>query len=121
LFVAGLLYGNKSLIVWNLGSFAVYWGGVFGTLPIMENNIRKLLEQRGESLKAWGIKQTFLTLLMIPVTQIVYTSALIQLYFLRRVEWRGVEYEIGTKKQVRLIEYKPYKNDCLTENNSHSI
>jgi hypothetical protein len=121
LFAAGLLYGNISLIVWNLGSFAAYWGGVFGTLPIMENNIRQLLKQRGEPVNAWGIKRTFLTLLMIPVTQIVYTSALVQLYFLRHVEWRGVEYEIGTKKQVRLIEYKPYKNDRLTENNSLSI
>ncbi|MDR2706296.1 MAG: hypothetical protein LBC02_11015, partial [Planctomycetaceae bacterium] len=85
------------------------------------NSIRQLLKQRGESLKPWGIKQTFLTLLMIPVTQIVYTSALVQLYFLRRVEWRGVEYEIGTKKQVRLVEYKPYKKDNSPENNSRSI
>ncbi|MDR0610101.1 MAG: glycosyltransferase family 2 protein [Planctomycetaceae bacterium] len=121
LLVTGLLFGDVSLIVWNLGSFAVYWGGVFGTLPIMENNIRQLLKQRGEPLQAWGIKRTFLTLLMIPITQIVYTSALIQLYFLRRVEWRGVDYEIGTKKQIRLVEYKPYKNDNLTENNFRSI
>ncbi|MDR2757261.1 MAG: glycosyltransferase family 2 protein [Planctomycetaceae bacterium] len=121
LLVTGFLFWEKSLIYWNLGSLAIYWGGVFGTLPIMEQAIRKLLRQRGEPLKRWTIGTTVRVLSLIPVTQIVYTSALIQLYFLHRVEWRGVEYEIGPGKQVRLIEYKPYKDHDHTENNAQSI
>jgi cellulose synthase/poly-beta-1,6-N-acetylglucosamine synthase-like glycosyltransferase len=121
LLVTGFLLWEKPLIYWNLGSLAIYWGGVFGTLPIMEQAIRKQLRQRGEPLKRWTIETTIRVLPMIFITQIVYISALIQLYFLRRVEWRGVEYEIGSGKQVRLIEYKPYKNHNIPQNNSHSI
>ncbi|MDR1268593.1 MAG: glycosyltransferase family 2 protein [Planctomycetaceae bacterium] len=120
LLVTGFLLGEKSLICWNLGTLAVYWSGVFGTLPIMEQAIRKQLRQRGEQLEQWTTGLTIRVLSLIPITQIVYTSALIQLYFLQRVEWRGVEYKIGPGKQVRLIEYKPYKNHD-TENNSQSI
>jgi cellulose synthase/poly-beta-1,6-N-acetylglucosamine synthase-like glycosyltransferase len=123
LLAAGFLFWEKSLICWNLGSLVVYWGGVFGTLPIMERAIRKQLRQRSEPLKQWTAGLTIRVLSLIPVTQIVYTSALIRLYFLRRAEWRGVEYKIGPGKQVRLIEYKPYKTLDPAENNSqtHSI
>ncbi|MDR3198801.1 MAG: glycosyltransferase family 2 protein [Planctomycetaceae bacterium] len=121
LLVTGLMFWEKALIYWNLGTFVVYWGGVLGTLPMLERAIRKRLSQRGEQLQCWTLGNTIRILPLIPVTQIVYTSALIQLYFLRRVEWRGVEYEIGHGNQVRLIEYKPYNNHNPVKDNSHSI
>ncbi|MDR0337795.1 MAG: glycosyltransferase family 2 protein [Planctomycetaceae bacterium] len=121
LLVTGFVCWEKSLLYWNLGTLAVYWGGVFGTLPIMEQAIRKRLRQRQEIVKPWTTGLIIRVLSLIPVTQIVYTSALIQLYFLQRVEWRGVEYKIGPGKQVHLIEYKPYKDRGHTENNSQSI
>ncbi|MDR2438929.1 MAG: glycosyltransferase family 2 protein [Planctomycetaceae bacterium] len=121
LLVTGFWFWEKPLIYWNLGAFAVYWGGVFGALLIMEQAVRKCLRQRGEPLKHWTMNRIIRVLLLIPITQIVYTSALIQLYFLHRVEWRGVEYEIGHGKQIRLIEYKPYKVSSPSENNSQSI
>jgi glycosyltransferase involved in cell wall biosynthesis len=107
LLIAGLVCGDAAVALWSAASLTAYWLGVYGTLPIIENSIRKLLKQRGEPLKPWGMKRTLLTLLMIPITQIVYTSALIRLYFVKRVEWRGVEYEIRGKS-IHLVEYKPY-------------
>ncbi|MDR1963019.1 MAG: hypothetical protein LBQ50_04515, partial [Planctomycetaceae bacterium] len=114
LLVTGLLFGKTEAVFWSLGAFAGYWGGVFGTLPIMEHAIRKQLRQRGELPERWTIGLVLRVLALIPVTQLVYTSALLRLYFLRRVEWRGVEYEIGPGKQVRLIKYKPYQDYSVT-------
>jgi glycosyltransferase involved in cell wall biosynthesis len=116
LFIAGLRYENTPTILWSLAAVAVYWLGVYCTLPLMERTVRQHLQRRGESVKRWSVGRTLLTLFAIPITQIVYTSALLRLYFLHRVEWRGIEYEI-TGKNIRLIEYKPYTK-CQKENES---
>jgi hypothetical protein len=107
LLIAGLVCGHTAVALWSAASLAAYWLGVYGTLPLIEIPVRRLLKHRGEMLKPWGVKRTLLTLLMIPLTQIIYTSALIRLYFVKRVEWRGVEYDIHGNK-VHLAEYKPY-------------
>jgi len=61
-----------------------------------------------------------LTFAMVPVTQGVYTSALFWLHFLRKVEWRGIEYEI-MGKQVRMVEYKPYTTQPAEQEEGHSL
>lgn len=111
LLIAGLVRGEYAVAAWSFGALAVYWVGVFGTLPIMERAVRAQLRRRGEILEPWTLGRALRALALIPATQFVYTSALLRLYFLRRVEWRGVEYEIGSGKSVRLIEYRPYRQN----------
>ena len=106
-FFAGLIQGDTSSVLWSLGSFFLYWAGVFGTVPIIELAIRRIVKQNGEMVEKWSLYRTIKTFAMIPVTQGVYASALFWLHFLRKVEWRGIEYEI-VGKSIRLIEYKPY-------------
>jgi len=106
-FLAGLMLGNGQVAFWSLISFLFYWAGVFGTLPIMECAIRQIVQRHGESVGQWSFFRTLLTFTMVPVTQVIYVSSLFWLHFLRRVEWRGIEYEI-IGKRIRLIEYKPY-------------
>jgi len=106
-FVAGLIQGDTQTVFWSLISFVFYWAGVFGTLPMLDNAIRRIVQRHGEPVEKWPLYRTMMTFAMIPVTQGVYVSALFWLHFLRRVEWRGIDYEV-TGKQVRMIEYKPY-------------
>ena len=108
LLLFSLVVGNYSAAAWSLASLVAYWGGVFCTLPIMERGIRNKLRERGESIKPWTFGTLWRTLAAIPLTQAVYTSALFWLHFMKRVEWRGVWYEIGNDKTVRLVEYVPY-------------
>ncbi|MGL4944084.1 MAG: glycosyltransferase [Thermoguttaceae bacterium] len=108
LLVTSLAFGNVAAALWSGGALLAYWLGVFGTLPIIECGIRRKLRERGEILKPWTLCTTLKTLLAVPLTQIVYTSAIIGVHFLKRVEWRGVWYEIGRDKSVHLVEYKPY-------------
>jgi len=106
-FLAGLIQRDGQVVLWSVISFLLYWAGVFGTLPMMENAIRQIVRRHGESVEKWSFRRTLLTFAMVPVTQGVYVSALFWLHFLRRVEWRGIEYDV-TGKQVRMVEYKPY-------------
>ena len=114
LFFASLFFGQWGAAVLCLCSFALYWGGVCGTLPLMERGIRRKLRERNEPLERFSIRQTIKIFCMIPLTQAVYTSALIGVYFLKTVEWRGIWYEIGRDKTVKLVEYIPYSE---VENN----
>lgn len=106
-FFAGLIQQNGHVVLWSLMAFVLYWAGVFGALPLMEHSLRQIVRQHGETVEKWSFYRTILTFAMIPVTHVVYVSALFGLRSLRKVEWRGIEYEI-TGKQIRLVEYKPY-------------
>ena len=114
-FFAGLIQQDGQVVLWSLISFFLYWAGVFGTLPIMERAVRQTVQRHGERVERWPFSRTLLTFAMVPVTQGVYISALFRLHFLRRVEWRGIWYEIGKDKTVKMIEYVPYAEVCCTK------
>ena len=108
LLILSLCLGDYPASAWSFGALLLYWAGVFGTLPIMERGIRNKLRERNEPLKPWTFGTIWRTLVAIPLTQCVYISALFWLHFMKRVEWRGVWYEIGKDKTVKMIEYIPY-------------
>ena len=122
LLLFALVCGDYSAAGWSMAALIVYWGGVFGTLPFMERNIRHKLRERDEPLPPWTLGKTLRTFIAVPLTQLVYTSAIVGVHFLQRVEWRGVWYEIGKDKTVTLVEYFPYaevkKNDPSPETTS---
>jgi hypothetical protein len=43
-----------------------------------------------------------------PLTQVVYLAALVSVNYLRRVNWRGITYELGGPTPVRLTANHPY-------------
>ena len=108
LLIYGIASWDDAVLLWTVASLVLYGAGVFGTLPIMERGIRNKLRERNEPLKSWTFGTIWRTLVAIPLTQCVYISALFWLHFMKRVEWRGVWYEIGRNKTVKMIEYIPY-------------
>ena len=107
-FVAGLIWQEWQVVLWSTMSFVFYGAGMFGTLPIMEHAIRRIVRRHGEPVERWSFYRTVLTFAMIPVTQAVYSSALFWLHFMNQVEWRGVRYEIRKDKTIEMVEYIPY-------------
>ena len=91
-----------------VGIFTFYWLAVVGTLAPMESAIRKILQRTNTVPERPTWKMVAMTVLAIPLTQAVYTFAVLSLFGQKRVEWRGIEYEITDERQVRMIEYKPY-------------
>jgi len=120
LLIFSAIVGNFSASAWSLVSLLLYWAGVFGTLPIMERGIRNKLRERNEPMKPWTFGTLWRALVAVPLTQMVYTSALFWLYFLKRAEWRGIEYNI-TGRRIRMIEYKPYTTEHPEQEEGHSL
>lgn len=76
-------------------------------LPWMQSAVNEILESRGEPT-AWNSKQTWWQFICsVWGTQLIYTWALISCMFMRRVEWRGVEYDITDSWNIRLRAYRP--------------
>lgn len=109
LFVVGLARQDLPVTLCNTASLVIYWLGVFCTLPFMERGIRRILRQRNEAIPAWNFFSMLKTVLLVTATQFVYTLSLAKVFFIRRVHWRGVEYEVLPGKKVHMIEYKPFQ------------
>ncbi len=50
-----------------------------------------------------------MTLLAIPLSHAIYFACLISASLARKVDWRGITYELITPRIVRLVEYRPFQ------------
>ncbi|MGL6194892.1 MAG: hypothetical protein ACRC2T_08735, partial [Thermoguttaceae bacterium] len=113
------LFDQKYLVVClNFASIMLYWIGVFFTIPIIEFVVNRKLRNKGELTPQRSIKSTFKLLVAVPLTQFVYVKALVSLYFLSKVQWRGVWYEVKKNKVIEMVEYKPFLD---TEQKSYDL
>ncbi|MGL6194755.1 MAG: glycosyltransferase [Thermoguttaceae bacterium] len=138
--VIAIFTSNTSAIIINIAALLTYWLGVFGTLPIMEYAIQSKLKERGRNFaelptnaspntedapvsakSVTTIGSIIKTLIAVPLTQFVYAAALVGVYRLKKVHWRGVWYEIGADKSVKLIEFKPYVDSQSKSDASESL
>ena len=91
------------------GTFVLYWLAVLGTLFPMESTVRRMMKRTNTvpDRPAWGMIAA--TVLAVPLTQAIYTAAVISLFWLKEVDWRGVRYRLLPQGGVQLLEYKPYR------------
>lgn len=90
------------------GGLASYALVMLAGLGLLEAAVRRTVRQRNEPTR-WMSLGTFAKLLLtLPLTQILYASALPTIRFMREVTWRGVRYQIDGPWNVRLITYQPF-------------
>ncbi len=78
-------------------------------LPWMESAIQSMVQARGEPAD-WNRKLSSTRFAWsVWLTQWVYTWALVTCLFIRRVHWRGVEYDVHGSWKIRLLSYRPYR------------
>jgi cellulose synthase/poly-beta-1,6-N-acetylglucosamine synthase-like glycosyltransferase len=112
--LALVLAGNAALhqqwdaLAWVLGGLACYFVSMVSLLPPMEWAVRRIVRERGEEHRwlTWGKVAMFL--LTVPFVQAIYPLTLLSAMFLRRVSWRGVEYEVSRTGTVRMLAYQPF-------------
>ncbi len=89
-------------------------------LPWMERAVFDIAKERGED-DSWPSKPNFLAVLWFGwLTQWVYTWALLGCLFLKRFNWRGVDYEVGGPFDIKMLGYRPYQSEPKTQE-AHSI
>ncbi len=57
----------------------------------------------------------------IPLTQYVYLAALVRACFVRRMLWRGIEYDIRAPYSIRMIRYAPYLQPSSSADDAESL
>ncbi|MCL2348633.1 MAG: glycosyltransferase family 2 protein [Planctomycetaceae bacterium] len=124
--LVALMAGTAGAAKWGefqqvFGVFAFYWGAVFGTLFPMESTIRKMLKRTNTIPSPPSVGMIAATVSVVPLTQAIYTLAVLSLFTLRIVDWRGVRYRLLSHGRVQLIEYKPFSEPVLNPPTTDSV
>ncbi|REJ68154.1 MAG: glycosyltransferase family 2 protein [Planctomycetota bacterium] len=118
--IAAGLQGDLTSLVWLAVGLVLYDLALLGLLAPMEWAVRRIVRARGEPTRWFTPALAALTAISVPVTQVLYPTVLTRLMVLRRVKWRGIDYEISPSRSVRLVEYRPYTDSPLPESGPHT-
>ncbi len=106
--VGGLLTGDGRMAVINSLSLSVFWISNLATAAVLEHGMRRIVRLNGQC-RPWLSPAVFFKLFpALLLTLAVYPLELVRAIFCRRVFWRGIEYEIIGRDQVRMVEYRPF-------------
>ena len=80
-------------------------------LPWIERAVFNVAKARGEDVNWQGRPSWFTTLWITWMTQWVYTWALIRCLFLKRFNWRGIDYSVAGPWGIQMLGYQPYRTE----------
>jgi hypothetical protein len=106
LLVIALLAGEWGTAAWMAVLVTVPFLSLAAGLFVIERYIHSLMRQRSEPTSPVPWK----AILALPLTHVVYYVCLLSASMLRRVEWRGITYELIPPRRVRLVEYRPFQS-----------
>lgn len=113
--------GNWPAALWCAGGLFGYEFIMVSLLIPMELAVRRIVRSQGGTTK-WLSAKTLLRLVpAIVLTQLVYTLALLGAQFVRRVDWRGVSYDIGGSWDIHRLDDPPYAGEAPTVAEGHSL
>lgn len=109
--IAFLLQGNllgAGLVFLALLAFHVCMTSM---LPWMERAVCAIANARGEDV-SWPGKSNWITVMWIAwLTQWTYTWALVCCLFLKRFNWRGIEYTVAGPWSIKMLGYQPFLHE----------
>ncbi len=91
------------------GGFACYVLVMVVQLVLVEQVVRRVIRGQGELTTQFSALMMLKILVAIPLTQFVYGVTVVSAMLMRKVEWRGITYQIKGPWNIRLIEYQPYQ------------
>jgi cellulose synthase/poly-beta-1,6-N-acetylglucosamine synthase-like glycosyltransferase len=119
--VIAAINGNWPAVVWCAGGLFGYEFIMVSLLIPMELAVRRIVRSRGESTRWFSAKTLVRLVPAIVLTQLVYTVALLLAQFGRKVDWRGVSYEIGGSWDIRRLDDGPYAGEAAVAPEGHSL
>ncbi|MGW8256045.1 MAG: glycosyltransferase [Thermoguttaceae bacterium] len=107
-FFVAVFVKDWQALAWIAGGLFIYWASMLGLLTVMECCVRRIVRRRGENCK-WLTPAVILKMPAVMfLTQFLYAKAMLSMFFLRVITWRGVCYEVHGPQKIRLIEYRPF-------------
>lgn len=106
--VAALAEGHGRDAGWLASGLGVYWTETVVLLVCVEVGVRRVVALRGDPTTWLGMGGVPYVVPAMLLTQAFSGAALLSTMFLKRVEWRGIEYEVRGAEKIRMMEYRPY-------------
>ena len=119
--VCAAISGNWAAAAWAAGGLVGYELVLIPLVLPSEAMVRRIVHARGEPAHWLSFITAMKAIVALPLTQLVYTAALISAQCLRTVEWRGVSYRINSPWRIRLIEYRPYASNLERTDSDTSL
>jgi len=108
-FGAGLASGEPTLAGLSLAILIAFQIGVAFILWCLESAVERKLLEKGEHVRSPrrppGNQSAFYTTMLL--TQWSYLRALASAMTLRRLDWRGIHYEVNGPRAIRMTGYQP--------------
>jgi hypothetical protein len=95
-------------------TLGLYSLGLGLCLAWADRHINRLVQARGGAAYSFSWR----SLLAAPFTMAVYVICLISAAFVRRVEWRGITYNLEGARRIRMVEYRPFRS-TIKERDPH--
>lgn len=92
-------------------SLGLYEASLALLLWPMETAVRKIAHRRGEPTEWLTPGRSLKLFAIMPVTQIVYATALTAAQFAKSTIWRGIAYRVDGPWQIRMKMYQPYESE----------
>ena len=102
----GTLNASPEIAMISAAGLLAYWTSSFGCVAVLELTIAG---GRGRAFRWVSLRAFLRAFPAILLTHVVYPVAMIRAYQRKRVSWRGVEYEVRGRQDVRLVEYRPFQ------------
>jgi hypothetical protein len=107
--------------LWCGGGLVVYECIMVGLLAPMEIAVRRIVRWQGGSTRWLSAKAILRLIPAIVLTQAVYTLALVGAQFARKVDWRGVCYQIDGRRAIHRLNDSFYEGDAPNAAEGHSL
>jgi len=89
-------------------ALGLYWSAALGAAAAMDFAVRKVAAMNGQSyswLRPTAVLKLFPAMVL---THFVYVNDLLAACFCNRVSWRGIEYRIFGRHNIRMTSYRAY-------------
>ncbi|MFT5302278.1 MAG: cellulose synthase/poly-beta-1,6-N-acetylglucosamine synthase-like glycosyltransferase [Mariniblastus sp.] len=108
-----LIVGDWNAVLILTSALAAYWFVWVAFVFHLDHTVSRLIRDRGGPKRWWTLATAMKICLVAPLVQCVYLAGMLSVITLRRVSWRGVDYEINGPFKVRMMNYRPYTVNVL--------
>lgn len=121
IFAYAYAVGDAFLQAVTLGGLLFFWLSSLIFAPILECTARYCIARNQPPVK-WKFSFPVLKItLALPFTLAVFTLGLLRARFIRNILWRGISYRIFPDKTIRRMNYEPFSQPEIQEENQKNV
>lgn len=110
LLLVALFFHQWEAVAWIAGGLFCSLVGQALAVSILEQGVGRVVRKRREVMPEHSAMTMLQTLVAIPMTQLIFMWAILSVMMTRYIDWRGITYEIKEPWNIRLVDYRPYRN-----------